>query len=275
VARVGGGPIIEYRLLVRVVAVGFGAFVLATGAGGLAVDWWALRRAGAEPHEAARRVLALNTLQWASLSAGAWIAALAVLAGAGNEAPLGATLAWLVLVPACVLAAAWVSAPARAPRLTDLERGGRIRDAFADAVAGVVLVRMLILRPREHLAGVLGFPAYWCGHMACLWAGLRAFEVRIGVASLVLAFATGYVASALPLPAGGAGGVDAAMAFSLHMVGVPLSAALLGVIAYRIFSFWLPIVPALIALPGLGRLRDELPASVRGPDDEAAAAARG
>jgi uncharacterized membrane protein YbhN (UPF0104 family) len=59
------------------------------------------------------------------------------------------------------------------------------------------------------------------------------------------------------------------------MVGVPLSAALLGVIAYRIFSFWLPIVPALIALPGLGRLRDELPASVRGPDDEAAAAARG
>jgi uncharacterized membrane protein YbhN (UPF0104 family) len=138
-----------------------------------------------------------------------------------------------------------------------------VRRAFADAVAGVVLVRTMLRRPRRCLAGLLGFPIYWLGLIVCLWAALRALDVRIGAFDLVLAFATGYVASALPLPAGGAGGIDAAMTFSLHMVGVPLSQALPAVVVYRVFSFWLPIVPALIVAPRLHRLREELPGSAR------------
>ena len=63
----------------------------------------------------------------------------------------------------------------------------------------------------------------------------------------MLGYATGYAATMLPLPAGGVGGVDAAMTYALTLVGVPLGPALLGVFAYRFFNFWLPFVPGLIA----------------------------
>lgn len=48
--------------------MGFGAFFAGASVGGLAVDYWALRQAGATPHGSTRRVLALNTLEWAALT---------------------------------------------------------------------------------------------------------------------------------------------------------------------------------------------------------------
>ena len=75
---------------------------------------------------------------------------------------------------------------------------------------------------------------------------------------LVLVYASGYVANFLPLPTGGIGGVDAATAFAITAVGVPLSQALLGVFAYRFFSFLLPTLPAIIAIPALRKAGTEL-----------------
>jgi glycosyltransferase 2 family protein len=104
---------------------------------------------------------------------------------------------------------------------------------------------------------------YWLGDMATLYAGLRAFGVHTSAAQIALAYTTGYVANLLPLPTGGVGGVDAAMTYALHVLGVPLDSALAGVIAYRFFGFWLPTIPAAWAfftLPSLGRtLEHEYP----------------
>src|SRR6188474_2030996 len=111
VARMHGGPSLPLWTVARIVGIGFGANVLGSAAGGLAVDFWALRRAGASTHEAARRVLGFNTLEWALLGTGACIAALAVLAGAGSGAPLAVTLSWIVVVPVCIIAAVWISSP--------------------------------------------------------------------------------------------------------------------------------------------------------------------
>jgi hypothetical protein len=71
------------------------------------------------------------------------------------------------------------------------------------------------------------------------------------------------VISALPLPVGGAGGVEAAIAFALHGIGVPLAPALLSAFVYRIITFWLPVIPALMLLPSMRRLNDTLPATSR------------
>jgi uncharacterized membrane protein YbhN (UPF0104 family) len=240
-ARVDGGPRFSFPDALRIVAAGFGALVVATGAGTLAVDYWALRRAGAR--NALARVIALNTLEWAVLCA-ATVAAAVVLLG---EVALGALLPWLVVVPACFLAAFWVTSARRYERLAGLE-GGRVRVLLAACVQGVRLVRLLPLRAYA-AAGL-----YWAGDLLCLWAGLRAFGVQLGVASLVLAYATGYLVAALPLPVGGAGGVDAAMTYALTLVGVPLAPALLGTFAFRLFNFWLPVVPALAVLPTVGRM---------------------
>jgi uncharacterized membrane protein YbhN (UPF0104 family) len=274
VARMHGGPRLPLWTVARIVGIGFGANVLGSAAGGLAVDFWALRRAGAGTHESARRVLGFNTLEWALLGTFAAVAAMFVLAGRGEGAPLGMTLPWIVVVPLCIVAAVWVSSPKRRHRFetTAGSDGGelahrflvKVKKGLADAIGGVVVVRHLVTHPRAHPAGVFGFALYWFGHLLTLYAALRAFtDTRLVLAALVLAFATGYVATALPLPGGGSGGIEAALAFSLHSVGVPLAPALLSVLVYRFFTFWLPILPALVLLPTVKQLNRELPQLAR------------
>jgi putative heme transporter len=281
VARAGGGPELPYRRVTRVVAVGFGAYVVGSAAGGLAVDYWALHRAGAGPHESARRVLALNTLQWLCLGIFAALSAVAVLFGRGSGAPLAMTLSWLIVVPACIVAALWVSSPKRAQRFAELDSdedaplerrqpstwlpwlGAKLRRGFADAVGGVVLVRHVIAHPLRFWAGILGYPIYWAGDILCVWAALQAFGVSLDPTPLILGYTTAYVISALPLPAGGAGGIEAALSTTLHLVGAPLAPALLGAVLYRVFTFWLPILPALLFVTRLHGLSEALPETPR------------
>jgi putative heme transporter len=273
-ARVDGGPRFPLWTATRVVIVGFGAFVAGSSAGTLGVDYWALHKAGDEPHRAARRVLALNTLEWGVLATLACAAGALMLVTGGN-APVEMELAWLVVVPTCVAAAAWVSAPARRERFTRLpgerhpltrepetwvpwlRRGARI--ALADAIGGVVLVRQVLAQPRRYPLALAGFPLFWAGDILCMYAALQAFDVHLDLAPLVLAYTTAYVITSLPLPAGGAGGVEAGLVFSLDAVGVPLAPALLATLVYRFFTLWLPIAVAALAVTQVKRLAEELP----------------
>jgi uncharacterized membrane protein YbhN (UPF0104 family) len=277
VAALHGGPRLSTWAVTRIVGIGFGAFVVGSAVGGLAVDFWALHRAGCSVHEALRRVLGLNTLQWAALGAFATVAAAMALAGLAPEVPLGMALAWIAVVPFCFLAGAWVSSPRRIRRFSRVVAAPPprswapaplarwavtwLRNALADAIGGLRYVRAVLGGPLRHPAGFAGFPLYWIGHLLALYAAVRAFGQELGLAGLVLAYATGYIATALPLPVGGAGGVDASLAFALTLVGLPLAPALLAAVTYRGFAFWLPIVPALALLPtapGLSRELHEL-----------------
>jgi uncharacterized membrane protein YbhN (UPF0104 family) len=251
--------------VLRVVVLGFGASVLGSAAGTIALDFWALERAGESVHQAARRVLALNTLEWGVLGAFAAIAAGAKLAGIGDRAPLAITLAWATALPVSLAGAAWISSGSRGERLerppahAQPRLWGKVRSAFADAIGAVVFLRYLVEHPRRYALGLVAFPLYWLGDMLTLYAALRAFGVSIGPAALVLGYTTTYVLTALPLPAGGSGGVEAALAGTLHLVGAPFAPALLAAFVYRIFVFWLPLIPAFAALPTVKRLRNELP----------------
>jgi glycosyltransferase 2 family protein len=274
VAAMRDGPRLPAWAVTRIVGIGFGAFVAGSAAGGLAVDWWALRRAGCTGHDALRRVLGFNTLQWGALGTFAALAGLAAVAGEAPEVPVSMALAWLVVVPLCVAGGLWASAPrrigrlSRIPEVAPLERTSPrslarwswsgLRVALADAIGGLTYVRLALRNPVRHRAGVLGYALYWVGDLFTLYACVHAFGAEIGLAALVLAYATGYVATALPLPVGGAGGVDAAMTLALTAVGLPLAEALLISVTYRGISFWLPIAPALVLLPTAPRLGRDL-----------------
>lgn len=272
-AAMCGGPLLDAWTATRVVGIGFGAFVAGSAAGGLAMDWWALQRAGCTVHDALRRVLGLNTLQWAALGAGAVLAGLAALVGLASEVPSAMALAWVVTVPVCVAVGLVASEPGRIERLSRVPapvavdgpspsvprwfwRG--VRALLADAIGGLVYVRAALRHPLRHRTAIVGYPLYWAGDLLTLYACVRAFGADLGLVPLVLAYATGYAATALPLPVGGAGGVDAAMTLALTAVGLPLAPALLIAVTYRAVSFWLSILPALALLPTAPRLVRDL-----------------
>jgi uncharacterized membrane protein YbhN (UPF0104 family) len=258
-AELDGGPRLAYSTVVRVVGLSFGAFSVATAIGGLSVDFWALREAGESPKLASARVIALETMRWAVLAIATCVAGVVVLLGAaGGHLPWEVPAAWLVITPLCFAGGLWISAPGRSGRFTR-SSGGRPHGALAVAVRALVLVRALTHAPaRLGLRAVGGAAVFWAGEVLCAWAALRAFGVSVAVAPLVVGYTTGYVSMGLPLPAGGAGSVDAAMTAGFVLAGAPLGSALLGAIAFRLFSFWLPAVGAVLSLATLRGLRARL-----------------
>ncbi len=248
-----GGPEPGFRLSVHVTLASLGAtrVVAAAGAGGLAVTYWCFRRASFSTREALVRVLGLNTLVYLVFGIGAWVAALLATLEVLGEAPLALTLPWLVVVPFCLVAARFATAPDRVGRLA-VTTGSLLRRGLGYAIAGAAWVREVL----PHAGGTRSVGAaavYWTGDVLCLWAALQSVGVSLPVSELVLAYATGYAAMVLPLPLAGVGGVDAAMTFALTAVGVPLAPALVGVAVYRLFGFWVPTIPALAALVLLPR----------------------
>lgn len=256
-ARLADGPRPQFGLTLRLTIAVFGASVIATAAGRLGSEYWTLRRMRERPPQAWSRVLAINTAQWAVLAALAWIGTLALLLGAGHGAPLGVELGWLLALPVCLVLALFLTNSPRRSLAED--HGSPIRRTFASALRGIVLLRMLAGRPRALSRGLPGALVYWAGELLTVWFALHAFGVSIGFPALVVGYSTGYVSTMLPLPAGGAGSVDAASTFALTLVGVPLGPALLATLVQRLCTYWLPLLVALCAAPSLRRLRTELP----------------
>jgi uncharacterized membrane protein YbhN (UPF0104 family) len=251
--RWDGGPEPGLGLSAVVMLAGIGGTRIVAGgaAGALAVGYWCFRRARFGTREALVRVLGFNTLLYVLFGLGAWVAALLCSFGALGEAPLSLTVPWLVVVPFCFAAARFVTQPGRVERLASTE-GSLPRRGFGYAIAGTAWAREVLADPRG--ARALGASAvYWAGNVVCLWAALHSVGEPLPPAELVLAFATGQVAMLLPLPLGGVGGVDAALTYALTAVGVPLAPALVAVAVYRLFSFWLPTIPALAAIAFLPR----------------------
>ena len=252
-ARVDEGRKLELGASVEAVVAGFGVFAATRSSGGFAVDYWAFQEAGATKRQAVRRVLGLGFLEYLVLSLAALVASALLFFGIDGHAGMGTTLPSLIVVPVLVARALADVATARS-RLSRPRRGW-LRGLFADSVAGATTVRHLLTSPREHGLGVLGNVLYWAGDILCLWAALRLFDAHIAAAALVLGYSGGYVLTRRALPAGGAGVVEIALTLALVGMGLHFAPALLGVVVYRLFNFWLPIVPALALMPTIRELR--------------------
>ncbi|MGN6167364.1 MAG: lysylphosphatidylglycerol synthase transmembrane domain-containing protein [Solirubrobacteraceae bacterium] len=248
VARIG------WWVSVQIPLAGIAALrVLATGgAGGFAVQAWALDRAGMPAPAIASRLVTNVVIQYA-----VYLGALAVC-GIGLWArllPGGGPFA-LTLVPALfavaviagvVTLAALPAAPERwlaAPvgQRTWSRRARRwLLVAFSTVRTGVRSAVALLARPRPLLIGAL---VYWGFDVAVLWCAFRAFGPAPVVPVVVAAYLVGTLADLLPFP-GGIGGVDGGMIGVLLAFGVPGGRAVVAVLVYRAFSFWLPTLPGV------------------------------
>jgi len=117
-------------------------------------------------------------------------------------------------------------------------------------------VRKMFSSPREHGHGVAGNVAYWAGDILCLWAALQVVGIEVSASTLVLAYSGAYVLTRRALPAGGAGLVEIALTFALVWMGLPFAQSFIAVVIYRLFNFWLPIVPALLVASTVKELRE-------------------
>jgi hypothetical protein len=126
---------------------------------------------------------------------------------------------------------------------------GPVRRVLAPLGKGVRDARRLV---RSGNPGLAGAAMWWGFDIAVLGACFAAFGDVPPVAVLVVAYFTGTLANTLPLP-GGIGGVEGGMVGAFVAFGVDAEVALLAVIAYRGFAFWLPIVPGVVSYLTLRR----------------------
>lgn len=101
---------------------------------------------------------------------------------------------------------------------------------------------------------MLGAAAYWAFDIAVLGLCFEAFGETMPLAVLVVGYFIGTLGSLLPLP-GGIGGVEGGMIGAFVAFGVPGGRAVVGVLAYRAISFWLPTIPGIA---GYLRLRSRV-----------------
>jgi len=232
----------------------------AAGSGGVALTAWALRRSGMHPRVVACRMIAFLTLLYA-----VYMMAL-VIDGAGLYAgvfPGGGGFA-ITMIPATFGAVSIVAFLALSLLPQDIERrleswaaGGRRGARFVAkavtapaAVASGVRTAIGLLRSRN--LATLGALMWWGFDIAVLWASFHAFGTPPPFTVIVMAYFVGMLANVLPLP-GGIGGVDGGMIGALIAFGVDGSLALLAVLVYRSFSFWLPTIPGAVAYLQLRR----------------------
>lgn len=95
---------------------------------------------------------------------------------------------------------------------------------------------------RDLLLRLIGWAAAnWLFDMASLWVFVFAFGYRTGIDAILVAYGLANVLAAIPITPGGLGVVEAVIVASLVGFGAPHGEAVLGVIAWRLVNFWLPI----------------------------------
>jgi uncharacterized protein (TIRG00374 family) len=247
-------PRVDWRTSIQIPLAGIAAIRLlaAAGAGGVAVTAWALSRAGLSSRVIACRMVASYVVQYFVYMGAIIVCGLGLRAGAlSGGAPF-----LLTTVPAllCIFIIALVASMALVPR--DFERRlstmakragrlGRIASRFATAPATVGAgVRTALGLMRERRLGLLGAVAYWGFDIAVLGVCFRAFGSVVPVAVLIIGYFLGTLGSLLPLP-GGIGGVEGGMIGAFVAFGISADSAVIGVLAYRALSFWLPTLPGV------------------------------
>lgn len=238
-----GGSALSYRLLTRFGVSGADAgFALAIQGIGSAV--------------------VLNVLLWLSLTISIPLRGfnpLYITAAVVGSVLIGGFLGLVILLTRGEQrAAVWLSRIARRLPFLDEQATHRAVHRMADQLR-------LLLANRPLMGRAVGWAsANWLLDAASLGVFLAAFGHRISPDGLLIAFCIANVLAAIPVTPGGLGIVEAVLTPTLVGFGTPKATAILGVISYRLFNFWMPIPAGGIAYVSLKAKRS----SVRTPAED-------
>jgi len=222
------------------VASSFANRLTPAGLGGIGLNIRYLERAGLD-RSAAVAAVAVNTAAGALVHVLGLLVAVALIGRAGVGAA-HLPKAWPVLV---ALAAALA-----AGGLLLWSPLGRQRLVAPAVRAGQELAGVL-RRPgkaAQLFGGSAGVTLAYALTLACC---LQAFDAHVPLASTIAVYlAAAAVASASPTP-GGLGAMEAALVAGLTAVGAPTGPAVAGVLAFRLLTYWLPVLPGWLAYRAL------------------------
>ncbi|MBA2947560.1 lysylphosphatidylglycerol synthase transmembrane domain-containing protein [Streptomyces himalayensis] len=235
------------RLLATQFAAGAANHLLPSGLGASAVNLRFMAVCGV-PLARSSAALALYLLAESIGRVGLLLMLLIAFPGAlrlGTLLPEGAVGPLIVAAGAAVCVAVAVLLLVRRLRTAALRF---LRTALGEA-------RGVHTRPSRALAlwgGSLAFPAL---QAAGLVAVGRALGLEIPVAHMAVAYLAATVAVALVPTPGGLGSVEAALVVALVAAGGPAAVATAVVLAFRIITLWLPLLPGALMLGALVRLK--------------------
>ena len=260
---VRGESRINWRESYQITMAGLAATRLfaSAGAGGIALTAWALRRSGMDARVAACRLIAFLVLLYAVFMLTLVIDGLGLYSGVipNHGAPFAITVVPAIFGGTVIIVFLGVSLlPGDYDRLVGRWTGGGgrlsriarwVAAAPATAASGV---RTAIALVRSRDPYLLGAVVWWGFDIAVLWACFHAFGASPPKGVIVMSYFVGMVGNTLPLP-GGIGGVDGGMIGAFAAFGVHVQVAIVAVLAYRAFAFWLPTIPGAIAYLQLRR----------------------
>jgi uncharacterized membrane protein YbhN (UPF0104 family) len=235
----------------------------AGGAGGLVLQAWALRRSGLRARVVADRTVTFVVVTYLVYTVTVAITGIGLYTGVLN----GSDAFSVTLLPAVLAIAATAAGLSIAFVPPDLQRRltgygddgsrsrrliGRLAQLPASASTGI---RDALHRVARRDASLWGATAFWGFQVAVLWASFRAFGESPPIGVVVMGFFIGMLGNLLPLP-GGIGGIDGGMIGAFAALGVDVDLAIVAVLVYRGFTFWLPTIPGVIAYLQLRRTVD-------------------
>jgi uncharacterized protein (TIRG00374 family) len=240
----------------------------AAGAGGIALSYWATRRAGLTRRDAASRQVGFLVVLYAVFLGALIVDGLLLYTGVvPGPAPLGVTMIpalFALMVYALFLLTLLL--PDRVENI--VERLSLGSGSVARVARRLVQVPAMIgegtraalevvrHRPQALMAGA----GWWAFDIAVLWACFKAFGGTPTLGVVVMGYLVGMVANVIPVP-GGIGAVEGGMIGAYVAFGVSTGPAVAAVLAYRLFAFFLPTLPGIVSygrlLKSVGEWREE------------------
>ena len=254
---------LDWRESYQITMAGLAASRLlsAGGAGGVILSYWALRKAGMQRSEAARRMVAFLIVLYSIYVAAVIIFGVLLRTGVlPGSAPVSMTI-----VPAAI--AGWVVLLIVLIALIPGDLQGRLSFTGSSWI-GRLAVRLssvpatlstgirtaigFIRSPRKGGLAISGAVGFWAANIGILWASFMAFGESVPIGVLIMGFFVGMAANLAPNP-GGVGSVDGGLIGAFVIFGLPASTVIASVLIYRLIAFWMPLPPGVVAFYQLRR----------------------
>jgi uncharacterized protein (TIRG00374 family) len=229
----------------------------AGGAGGIAITYWALRKAGMNRRDVGRRMVAFVSLHYAFYPIALIVFGVLLRTGVLNGKSsveltiIPAAVAGLLLILGVLVTLIPPDAEQRLARFAHSERSrswlqtaGKIPATLGE---GFRFALSLFAHPRRGGLAVLGAAGFWAASIGVLWASFHAFGVHVPLAVVVQGFFLGMVANLFPLAPAGVGAVDAGMIGAFVLFGIPEETVFPAILIFRLVAFWMPIPPGIFA----------------------------